>query len=215
MEVHRIVDPAFDANLYLVKSEDTLLIDSGTGIRSAHILQELREMLGSAPIDRFILTHRHVDHAGGAKAISEAFGIIPWVSVDEAPSLLDGEGGSTGATLFGIRLEPVKVKVIDYGETIDLGDVKLRTLHTPGHTVGSICLLGEDGSLFAGDTLFAYGGIGRWDLETGSLSDLLSSLKLLESLGAEDLYPGHGPAISGEAGEHLSMAIEMAEAFHE
>ncbi len=215
MEVRRIVDPAFDANLYLVKSERALLIDAGTGLRSEEVLVDLRGKLGDARIEHFILTHRHVDHAGGAKLLSQALGLQPRLSIDDAPSLLEGDGKSTGATIFGISLEPVKVGVIDYGETIDLGQVKLQVLHSPGHTVGSICLLGDEGSLFTGDTLFAYGGIGRWDMETGSLPDLLSSLKALESVGAEDLYPGHGPTVQGEAAAHLHMAVEMAEAFHQ
>ncbi len=215
MEVHRIVDAAFDVNLYLAKSRTALLIDAGTGVRSHEILQLLKEMLGDVPLRQFILTHRHVDHTGGAKAVSEVFQLNPRLSVDDAPSVLQGDKKSTGATLFGIRLEPVTVEVVGYGETIDLGDVELEVLHTPGHTVGSVCILGEEGSIFTGDTLFAYGGVGRWDLETGSYSDLLSSLKTLESLGVENLYPGHGPAIREDAAAHVHMAMEMAEAFHQ
>ncbi len=215
MEVHRIVDPSYDANLYLARAEEAILIDAGTGLGTDRVLEEIHKRMGDVHPGHFILTHRHVDHVGGARALSDVMGLTPRASPDDAPSLLRGDRRSTGATLFGIMLEPLKVEVIRYGEVLNLGGLELKILHTPGHTMGSICLLGEDGSLFTGDTLFAYGGIGRWDLETGSLSDLFSSLKLLESLHVESLYPGHGPSIEGEAAKHISMAVEMAEAFQQ
>jgi glyoxylase-like metal-dependent hydrolase (beta-lactamase superfamily II) len=213
VEVHRIVDPFFDANLYIVKSERAILIDAGTGQTSGDILRAVKERLGNATLSEMILTHRHVDHVGGAGSLAEAFNLVPRISVDDAPALLHGDPVSTGAALFGMKLEPVRVETLSYGTTIDLGDVALEVIHTPGHTIGSICLWCEEGSLFTADTMFAYGGIGRWDLETGSLEDLLSSLKHLEALDVESLYPGHGPAIEGNAAEHISMALEMAEVY--
>lgn len=213
MEVHRIVDPFFDANIYLVRAERVILVDTGTGKASQNIIHRVREELKGEELSQVILTHRHVDHVAGARAVSEAFGIVPWISADDAPALMEGDRISTGASLFGIDLQPMEVKVLSYGDVVDLGEVKLQVIHTPGHTIGSICLLADDGSLFTGDTLFAYGAIGRWDLETGSLRDLLSSLERLEALDVESLYPGHGPEVLGEASEHISMALEMAEAY--
>ncbi len=71
-------------------------------------------------------------------------------------------------------------------------------MHTPGHTLGSICLLGER-LVFTGDTLFA-GGIGRTDFPEGSISDMRLSLQKLVRLPDYFLiYPGHGPtSIMGE-----------------
>ncbi|MFQ5837954.1 MAG: MBL fold metallo-hydrolase [Thermoplasmata archaeon] len=213
MEVYRIVDPSFDSNLYLVMSEEVALIDSGTGRGREAVLQQIEEKLEGAPLNELILTHRHVDHVGGARSVASTYDLVPKISVDDAAALLQADQRSTGATLFGMELEPMEVEVLPYGQAIDLGGSKLEVIHTPGHTIGSICLWCEDGSLFTGDTIFAYGGIGRWDMETGSLKDLLSSLKRLEPLQVETLYPGHGPAVQKEAAEHISMAIEMAEAY--
>jgi glyoxylase-like metal-dependent hydrolase (beta-lactamase superfamily II) len=70
-------------------------------------------------------------------------------------------------------------------------DIALTVMHTPGHTPGSICLLGE-GVLFSGDTLFA-GGIGRVDLPGGDPQAMTASLKRLMELAPEiAVYPGHG-----------------------
>lgn len=213
MEVDKLVDPSFDVNLYLLKAEEALLLDTGTGLQSQVVIEDITRRLGKAPLTHIVLTHRHADHVGGARSVSEAFGVVPQISVDDAPALMEGDQRSMGADLFGFRLEPQKVVVLQYETAIDLGGTSLKAIHTPGHTIGSVCLLGDDGSLFTGDTAFAYGGIGRWDLDTGDFPQLLSSLRMLSDLGVEDMYPGHGPAIHGEAASHLQLALEMAEAY--
>jgi len=74
---------------------------------------------------------------------------------------------------------------------LSFGTIKLKVLHTPGHTRGCICLVG-DRLAFTGDTLFA-GGIGRTDFPEGSMSDMNRSLQKLEQLPDNLLiYPGHG-----------------------
>lgn len=213
MDVHRVVDPFFDVNLFLVVSRgDALLVDTGTGARTEEILQQLRAHLGDAALTSLVLTHRHADHVGGANQIARAFDLVPRISADDAPPLRRGDTRATGASLFGLPQEPTEAETLRYDATLRVGEASFEVLHTPGHTVGGISLLGEDGSLFTGDTAFAYGGVGRWDLETGSFPDLLASLKALEARGAEDLYPGHGPAVRKEAAQHLHLAVEMAEA---
>jgi glyoxylase-like metal-dependent hydrolase (beta-lactamase superfamily II) len=81
------------------------------------------------------------------------------------------------------------------GGLIRFGDLRLRVLHTPGHTEGSVCLSAEDdGILFSGDTLFA-GGWGRTDLPGGDEGQMVESLVRLS--GLEDpmrVLPGHGAA---------------------
>jgi len=86
------------------------------------------------------------------------------------------------------------VELAEGGE-IRFGEIRLRVLHTPGHTEGSVCLLSaDDGRLFSGDTLFA-GGWGRVDLPGGSGEQMADSIARLA--GLEDqvrVLPGHGPA---------------------
>jgi glyoxylase-like metal-dependent hydrolase (beta-lactamase superfamily II) len=81
------------------------------------------------------------------------------------------------------------------GGEIRFGQIRLRTLHTPGHTEGSVCLWSADeGLLFSGDTLFA-GGWGRVDLPGGDADQMVESIGRLA--GFEDVLtvlPGHGPS---------------------
>ena len=79
-------------------------------------------------------------------------------------------------------------------------------MHTPGHTIGSMCLIGKN-CLFSGDTVFADGGVGRWDLDTGNYEQLLDSLEKLADIMVDDLYPGHGPSARGNAPDHLAMSL--------
>jgi len=77
--------------------------------------------------------------------------------------------------------------------SIDIGDLHFVVLHTPGHTPGGICLLGE-GAVFTGDTLFNF-GIGRTDMPGGSYSQLMDGIhtKLMVLPDDTVVYPGHGP----------------------
>jgi len=79
------------------------------------------------------------------------------------------------------------------GDSIDTGDLHFLVLHTPGHSPGCICLLGE-GIIFSGDTLFNF-GIGRYDLPGGDYSQLMNSIhtKLMTLPDNTAVYPGHGP----------------------
>ena len=95
---------------------------------------------------------------------------------------------------YGTRREGYAVPHVDEyleeGKDIALGSLTFRVLETPGHTAGSCTLLCED-SMFSGDTLF-HECCGRCDLETGSMEDMMASLKKLALLpGNYQVYPGH------------------------
>lgn len=87
---------------------------------------------------------------------------------------------------------PSADKTLREGDLFELGELKLRVLHVPGHSKGSIALLSAD-VVFSGDTLFA-GGIGRYDLHGGSLEEIMNSLKNKFLVLPDHLkvYPGHG-----------------------
>ena len=96
---------------------------------------------------------------------------------------------------------PVDIKLKE-DDTINLGKIKLKIIHTPGHTKGGICLYDEKTkSLFSGDTIFS-DGIGRTDFFGGDFNELKASvekiLKLKENSGIDNLYPGHGMHGLGE-----------------
>lgn len=207
MRIHRIKDQSFDSNIFLVEAKDPVLIDTGTGLSTDRIISKIESILDPKRIDRIYLTHRHVDHTGGAQALSKYCEAQLFASEDEVPSLLEGDQVSTGAWMFYKSMEKLDVKPIQYGEKIDVFDRKLEVLHTPGHTRGSICLYERvSRSLFSGDTVFANGGVGRWDMPTGSFQELLRSIEKLIQLNVVNLYPGHGPVVEGKGQEHIELS---------
>jgi glyoxylase-like metal-dependent hydrolase (beta-lactamase superfamily II) len=105
-----------------------------------------------------------------------------------------GESGWDTARYFGYyTISPPADILLHDGSYIKFGDITLRVVHTPGHSLGSVVLLGET-EVFTGDTLFA-GSIGRTDFPGSSDREMQVSLRKLMSLPEYFVvYPGHGPA---------------------
>jgi len=208
MKIHMIEGHGFSGNIFLIDSEKPCLIDTGADPDISFCSEEVRALLGERKLEHIILTHRHIDHVGGALAFYAEFGGDIYAHEDDAESLIAGDQVSTGARLFGGHVEPMPVTKLTEGDEIDLGGgEKLTVLHTPGHTIGSICLMGQK-NLFSGDTVFAQGGVGRWDLETGNYPQLLASVEKLASMDFDNLYPGHGPCVEGNAQAHLALSLK-------
>lgn len=166
-------------NCYLVGHEETeeaILIDPGTS-REAEARRILKEIESKGFKVKYIVnTHGHPDHTGGNKFFREITG-APILIHEYDASMLKG---------------PFADKTLHDGDSVHVGAIVLRILHTPGHSQGSICLLGKD-LIFTGDTLFA-GSIGRYDLPGGSIVEIKESLKKLMILpDYTKVYPGHGP----------------------
>ncbi len=137
-----------------------------------------------------VSTHRHWDHIGDNAAVAEHTG----AEIAVHPLDRDGlEHPDAFLAPFDIPPSVPAVELAD-GGLVRFGSIRLRVLHTPGHTEGSVCLLDEDsGILLSGDTLFA-AGWGRIDLPGGSAEAMAASLARLADL--EDrvrVLPGHGP----------------------
>jgi glyoxylase-like metal-dependent hydrolase (beta-lactamase superfamily II) len=210
MKVHYIMGMGFDANIFFIEAEKPILIDAGTGRNTAGAIETIEEHIDPKKIDSIILTHRHIDHVGGAEDLSQICEAKLFASAEEALPLQQGDGTTTGSTMFHIPLNKLDVSVLNYGDSLNLGDEKLRILHTPGHTVGGISLFHEKtGSLFSGDTVFTDGGVGRWDFETGSYGQLLASIEMLKDLRPKNMYPGHGPYTEDDATEHIETSLKF------
>ena len=84
--------------------------------------------------------------------------------------------------------------MINDGDVLNIGEINIKCLHTPGHSKGGMCFLIED-SVFTGDTLFQ-GSIGRTDFISGDFKTLIDSIqkKLITLDGDTKVYPGHGPS---------------------
>jgi hydroxyacylglutathione hydrolase len=150
-----------------------------------------------APV-ALVVTHGHVDHAGGAGAVARATGASAYVHPDDDFLTLDP--ASQLRVLFGMAppgdYEPPESYLgLSHGQVLTVAGVDLTVLHTPGHTPGHCCLLlEEEGVLFSGDQLFA-GSVGRVDLPGGDLDQLTASMRDHVMTLPDDtrVLPGHGP----------------------
>ncbi|MFO7619624.1 MAG: MBL fold metallo-hydrolase [Thermoplasmata archaeon] len=208
MNIHPIGGQGFSGNIFLIDARKPCLVDAGWDPNITLGARQVSKVLGERPLEHIVLTHRHIDHVGGAMAFHREFGGEMLAHEDDADALIEGDAVSTGAMMFGGNIEPMPVRKLKDGDTIDLGDGEsLLVVHTPGHSIGSMCLLGRE-NLLSGDTVFADGGVGRWDLETGNYDQLLASLEKIAGLDFENMYPGHGPSVMGVAKEHVAISLK-------
>src|SRR5262245_8175618 len=158
----------------------------------------IRDAIGELKVtpEKILLTHGHIDHAGGAAELAEALS-IPIEGPDERDGFLMSnvlnQGGRFGMT--DVRnVTPTRWLV--EGETVSIGDLTFGVLHVPGHTPGHLVFVNVP-SRFAlvGDTLFQ-GSIGRTDFPYGNHDELIGGIKSkLLTLGDDvTILPGHGPA---------------------
>ncbi|MBO4569270.1 MAG: MBL fold metallo-hydrolase [Candidatus Methanomethylophilaceae archaeon] len=198
-----------DSNVYLVTGSRNVLIDTGLARNPQELTAKIRSSLRGLPLDMLVLTHCHADHVGGLKAVVEEFGCNAYAHQEDAVHLRRGDSSFILDTVFGFRLGGYDVQDISDGEIIDLGEHRLRVIHTPGHTRGSICLYDEvSHALISGDTLFV-GAIGRTDLPGGSFSDMVSSLRSLRRFDIKGLYPGHGMHVEQNGRDYLDEELSM------
>jgi hydroxyacylglutathione hydrolase len=192
--IDRVVVSPFDTNCYIVGSEDSkqgIIVDPGD--EAVVILRRVADL--GLDIKLLVLTHGHIDHVGALKAVKEASGAEMAIHADDAKSLRGLRGLLQSVLVPGLSypVPPPPERLLQDGDILDVSDLNFQVLHTPGHTPGGICLLG-DGVVFSGDTLFHY-GIGRTDLPGGSYHRLMESIRtrLLVLPDETIVYPGHGP----------------------
>ena len=175
--VHILADP---------RSREAIAIDTATP-SLAWISDEL--VARDWTLKLIVSTHGHWDHIGDNAAV------VAHTGADIAVHPFDRERLTDPQPLFAPFVIPPSVPAVDLAEggVVRFGEIRLRVLHTPGHTEGSVCLYAaDDGLLLSGDTLFA-AGWGRVDLPGGDPEAMVESLARLTTL--EDrtaVLPGHG-----------------------
>lgn len=190
MIIKKILEPYFGENVYVLVDENSkkcAVIDPG-GAR-LDILGYIKE--NDLSLEYILLTHGHGDHIGAAKKLREETNAKIVAHREEKEILLDKKKNLSSMMHCGAQEFDADIYVNDK-EKLELGELKLTFLHTPGHTKGSMCIrVGNE--MFTGDTLFA-GSMGRTDLYSGDDRQMVKSLtKLSKYEDNINIYPGHGP----------------------
>jgi hydroxyacylglutathione hydrolase len=194
--VERLVLGALDTNCWLVADGEggPLVVIDPAGDDD-----ELLAAVAGRPVAHIVLTHGHFDHLGAASAIVGATGAPLAVHRLDAGVVTDAQ--TNGGRQFGFEHEaPEPDRLLEDGDVLEAGALRLEVIHTPGHTPGGVCLLAPatgDGHgpphLFSGDTLFA-GSVGRADFLGGDARALRTSIGRLTALPpATIVNTGHGP----------------------
>lgn len=190
MEIIAIKPTGFSSNCFILHSGgEAFVIDpSVSELRVMSILQE-----NGLALKGILLTHGHFDHIWRAKELRELSGAPLMIHELDAEMLTDSTKNAYAFFTGNNFTVDEPDNLLHDGDVLTLGDKKIRVIHTPGHSRGSVCF-DTDNLLVTGDTLFAE-GFGRYDLHGGDLLSLKSSLSLLKKMAdTEDkpIYCGHG-----------------------
>lgn len=197
--ITKISGKGFSCNVYVLQSgESNLIIDPGCDAK--HLLSHLLELgIRPARVAIVINTHCHVDHAS-CNGLFENAKIM--LHAKDAVHIEGKHKTHILAPIFPKTFTNRVDRELADGERIRFGNAEdedeLLVIHTPGHTLGSICLLHTPSrTLFSGDTIFANGAVGRCDLPGGNSRTLSESI---ERLGRDfdfgTIHPGHGDSTS-------------------
>ncbi|MDK2779132.1 MAG: MBL fold metallo-hydrolase [Pseudomonadota bacterium] len=148
-----------------------------------------------ADAEKILLTHAHIDHAGGTAELARTLDIP--IEGPEKGDLFWIEGLPQQSAMFGFPAAETFTpdRWLNDGDTVSVGDVTLQVIHCPGHTPGHVVFYSpQDKLAIVGDVIFQ-GSIGRTDFPKGNHAELVSSIRdKLFPLGDDVTFiPGHGP----------------------
>jgi glyoxylase-like metal-dependent hydrolase (beta-lactamase superfamily II) len=184
----------FEQNCSLIWDTDTMkgaFVDPGGDLD--RLLAASRQH--GVSIEKLLLTHGHIDHAGATAMLAEQLGVPIEGPQEEERFWLDQLGAQSRMFSFPGARPFTPDRWLNDGDTVTVGGETLAVIHTPGHTPGHVVFYHAPSKLaLVGDVLFA-GSIGRTDFPRGSHKDLINSIRLkLWPLGNEvQFVPGHGP----------------------
>lgn len=187
---------ANNANSYFFDCGKRILIDPGHAAHFHHVESGLRDLgMTVEDIDVVLCTHAHPDHIEGVRFFTAAgakFGLheAGWELVKKMAVHM-GMGGEA--------LSALQPDFFLQSGDLNIGQLRLEVIHTPGHSPGSVCFYEpEEKALITGDLIFK-DGVGRTDLPGGDLNLLTQSISGVSRLAAEFVLPGHGDILTDAA----------------
>jgi hydroxyacylglutathione hydrolase len=211
--VETLEEGFFVSNCYIVGCEATgkgMVIDPSA---KAKVILNTARKLGLS-ISFIVATHTHPDHIPSLAQVWEATQAEYLVhEYEKTGGVTQSFGRLVGLIQSGsLKAPPKPHRLLKDGDIIELGELKLAVLHTPGHTAGGISLVGH-GVVFTGDTLFNC-GVGRTDLPGMSHGWLMDSIceRIMTLPDETKVYPGHGPSSTiGWEREHNAFVRDWLE----
>lgn len=183
----------FNANCYLIineTSKEAAAVDPSDAEKVDSFLKEK-----DLKLTHILLTHRHFDHLAGVAELKQRTQCRVLIHPLDQAGLTDPEV-CRAAWLGGVLTPCEPTDLVLDGDVVHAAGSKFRVLLTPGHTAGGVCYVcDEEQYAFTGDTVF-FEGVGRTDLPTGNMRELMHSLCdiVLQLPESFTLYPGHGEA---------------------
>ena len=201
--------------ILLLGSTSSAIIDPGTSWYQVNVEARIAPHLeGRAAVEHILLTHRHFDSAGAALHLSVIHGADIRVHMAATNALSSGDPFTTWASRYDSDMPIVDAGGFEEGESIDLGDTIVEVIHTPGHTVDSVCFhIADRGAVICGDTIPSASHPSRADMPTGNLIELAESLEKIRALKPKLLVCGRGEPVKGSDAVDavLSLHIESVE----
>lgn len=189
MIIEQIQIGGFDIFCYILADRQTgegIVVDPG-GAASA--ILNRGSNVGLRKVKLIVNTHSHVDHTAGNRALQQLTGAP--IAIHEAEAGALANPNMAMLAMFGAEASPPATVLLKDGDVITFGNQKVKVIHTPGHSPGSISLY-FPGYVLTGDTLFVQ-GVGRTDLPGGSYEALQASIrnKLFTLPSDTVVLPGH------------------------
>lgn len=185
----------YRVNCYVIADKNSM---SAAVIDPGDDFENIRDIIEDNGFDLkyIILTHAHGDHIGAINYLKDTYNAKIVIHYLEKEILENPDYNFSKQLGMNSVFSNADLMLHD-GDTLELGDLKLKIMHTPGHTKGSMCILVNE-IMFSGDTLFA-GSMGRTDLYSGDSDRMKASLKKLKQLTINyTVLPGHGAATTLE-----------------